>query len=101
MASGSRFGLINFPVPTNLTDFKGLTHMQMGIWAIIVIFVFYSFYKMFSSSSFGGPDDVREERERERIQAELILQKRNCEQIRKRWDNKRKKCVQKCKLRSS
>ena len=54
MARGSRFGLINFPVPTNLTDVKGLTHMQMGIWAIIIIFVFYSFYKMFSSSSFSS-----------------------------------------------
>ena len=54
MARSSRFGLINFPVPTNLTDVKGLTHMQMGIWAIIIIFVFYSFYKMFSSSSFSS-----------------------------------------------
>ena len=54
MARGSRFGLINFPVPTNLTDFKGLTHMQMGIWAIIVIFVLFSLYKMFGMSSFGN-----------------------------------------------
>ena len=82
MARGSRFGLINFPVPTNLTDVKGLTHMQMGIWAIIIIFVFYSFYKMFSSSSFGGPDGVREE-ERER--------ERKCETMRKTWDNNKKK----------
>ena len=92
MARGSRFGLINFPVPTNLTDFKGLTHMQMGIWAVIVIFVLFSLYKMFSSSSFGR-DDADEERERERTQAERSFQERKCETMRKTWDNNKKKCV--------
>jgi len=90
MARGSRFGLINFPVPTNLTDVKGLTHMQMGIWAIIVIFVFYSFYKMFktssfSSSSFGGPIGATAE-------TTLAMRKLSCERDKTQtWKNG--KCV--------